>query len=382
MIVGLRDSAKLIGISITVFCAVLVCSMFLNFYLDVNDVGDQITSDAARVFYNAQLSTAKVVCFVSGGCLFATSAVMLAFYITHYVDMHRRELGLLKALGYSRLTLAMSFWVFAFSVLVGAVLGLAAAFSLMPRFYALQNADGILPHFAVHFHPTVAILLVVLPTAAFALLAIGYAGIKLSATSLSLLRGTTVHSPRLKKRRRQAGSNTSFTRDLRSGTLRSRKTLVFFIVFSAFCFSSMTQMAFSMRELASDMMGVMMLLIGLTLAFVTLILAVTAVLRGNIRTAAMMRTFGYTGRECAASVLGGYRPLAYVGFALGTAYQYGLLRIMVDVVFGDIPGGVSYSFNVGRMCLSLALFAAAYETVMYVCSRRLAKVLLKQIMLE
>ena len=31
MVIGVKDAAKLIGISIISFCAVLVCTMFLNF---------------------------------------------------------------------------------------------------------------------------------------------------------------------------------------------------------------------------------------------------------------------------------------------------------------------------------------------------------------
>ncbi len=41
-------------------------------------------------------------------------------------------------------------------------------------------------------------------------------------------------------------------KDLRGVTLRSRKSLVFFVAFSAFCFSAMVQMSFSMTELASE----------------------------------------------------------------------------------------------------------------------------------
>ena len=35
MVVGIKDAAKLIGISIICCCAVLVCSLFLNYYLDI-----------------------------------------------------------------------------------------------------------------------------------------------------------------------------------------------------------------------------------------------------------------------------------------------------------------------------------------------------------
>ena len=67
MLVGIKNVSKLIGISIIACCAVLVCTMFLNFYFDVRLIESEITSELSMFFYNAQVSTAKVVCLVSGG---------------------------------------------------------------------------------------------------------------------------------------------------------------------------------------------------------------------------------------------------------------------------------------------------------------------------
>lgn len=103
MLIGIKNVSKLIGISIIACCAVLVCTMFLNFYFDIQLIENEITSELSMVFYNAQVSTAKVVCLVSGGCLLLTSVIMLFFYIKHYIDTHKKELGILKALGYSNL---------------------------------------------------------------------------------------------------------------------------------------------------------------------------------------------------------------------------------------------------------------------------------------
>ena len=88
------------------------------------------------IFYNAQVSTAKVVCLVSGGCLLLTAVIMLLFYIKHYIDTHKKELGILKALGYSNLKIAKSFWVFGTSAFIGTAIGYAGAFLIMPRFKA------------------------------------------------------------------------------------------------------------------------------------------------------------------------------------------------------------------------------------------------------
>ena len=62
--------------------------------------------------YNAQVLMGKVIAVVSGGCLIATSVVMLLFYVKNYIGTHGKELGILKALGYSNIKIARHFWAF------------------------------------------------------------------------------------------------------------------------------------------------------------------------------------------------------------------------------------------------------------------------------
>lgn len=358
MIVGIKDAAKLAGVSIIACCAVLVCTMFLNYYLDLAGIKDDITSEQAMVFYEAQEATAQVVCSVSGGCLLITSVIMVLFYIKHYIDTHKKELGILKALGYSNFEIARHFWVFGISVFTGALTGFGGAFLIMPSFYALQNEDNILPETPITFHWALLFWLVLVPTAAFAALSVCYSSRKLKSPPLALLK-ENIRPPEQKK-----------------------KTLVFFIFFASFCFSSMTQMSASMKDLSSVMMGIMILLIGAVLACTTLFLAVTTVIRGSTKTIAMMRVFGYSQRKCCRALLGGYRPVSYIGFAAGTVYQYALLRIMVDIIFRDFEGMPAYEFDFPVMLLSLAAFLIIYETVMYCYSEKIKNISLKEIMLE
>ncbi len=382
MLIGIKDTAKLIGVSIISCCAVLVCTMFLNFYLDVQSIESEITSELSMIFYKAQVSTAKVVCLVSGGCLLITSVVMLMFYIKHYIDTHKKELGILKALGYSNLKVAKNFWVFGISAFVGTAIGFGGAFLIMPRFYALQNEDKMLPEIAIHFHPTIFLYFVILPAVGFSLLAIGYAWYKLKKPALSLLKNDFQISTKAKRYKEANSSERSFVGDLKRNTLRSKKTLTFFIIFASFCFSAMTQMSFSMKDLSSEMMGAMMLIIGLALAFTTLFLAITTVIKGNTKTIAMMRVFGYSQKECCKAILGGYRPMSYIGFAIGTVYQYALLRIMVDTVFKDVEGIPAYKFDFPVMLISLAVFIMIYEVLMLAYSERIKKISIKEIMIE
>lgn len=382
MLVGIKDAAKLVGILIITCCAVMVCTMFLNYYMDVTGIEEEIVSEQEMVFYRAQVATAKVVCGVSGGCLLITSVVMLLFYIKHYIDVHKKELGILKALGQSDIQVAGNFWVFGISVFLGAALGFAGGFLLMPLFYEVQNKDKILPDISVHFHPVLLLLLVMVPAVAFAVLAVFYAWCKLKMPVIDLLKDRLSRPSGKKRRREDPGGDGPFLEDLKRNTLKGKKALVFFMVFASFCFSSMTQMSFSMKDLASVMMGVMILVIGIVLACTTLLLAITTVIRGNTKTIAMMRVFGYSQRECCRAILGGYRPASYIGFALGTIYQYALLRIMVDIVFRDFEGVPAYGFDLPVMFLSLAAFVGFYEIVMYVFSERIKRISVKEIMLE
>ncbi len=382
MLIGIKDTTKLVGVSVISCCAVLVCTMFLNFYFDVQLIESEITSQLSMIFYNAQVSTAKVVCLVCGGCLLVTSVVMLMFYIKHYIDTHKEELGILKALGYSNLKVAKSFWAFGLSAFMGTAIGFGGAFALMPWFYALQNEDKMLPEIAIHFHPTIFLYFVVLPTVGFSLLAIGYAWHKLKKPVLSLLKNDFSTSAKGKKEKEDKTRECPFVDDLKRNTLRSKKALVFFIIFASFCFSALTQMSASMKDLSSEMMGAMMLIIGLTLAFTTLFLAVTTVIHGNTKTIAMMRVFGYSQKECCRAILGGYRPMSYIGFALGTVYQYGLLRIMVDIVFKDVEGVPAYEFDFPVMLISLAVFILVYESLMFVYAEKIKKISIQEIMME
>ena len=173
-----------------------------------------------------------------------------------------------------------------------------------------------------------------------------------------------------------------FLNELKRDTVKSKWSLLFFIFFSAFCFSCNTQMAFSMKDLASKTMGWMILIIGLILAYMMLILALSSVVKGNAKTAAMMRIFGYGDSEISRSIINGYRPVALIGFALGTFYQFGLLKIMVNVVFKDVDNVKTYNFDFKALCIALPVFIVSYELIMLFFSDRIKKLTIKSVMLE
>lgn len=293
MIITIKDCLKLLGISVVICCAVFISTLFLNYNIDIASIENDIPTPVAAAMYDSQMSSGKLIAAVSGGCLCITSVVLLFFYIKNYIDIHSSDLGILKALGYSSLSISTRFWVFGLSVLFGAVIGFAAATLYMPKFYEIQNADGLLPEL-----------------------------------------------------------------------------------------SAMLQMSGSMEDLTSKEMAIITLGIGLILAFMCLLLSLSSVVKGNAKTIAMMRVFGYDYRSCSRAVIGSYRPFAYLGFAVGSVYQYVLLKIAVDVVFAGIEGVPEYNFDVKSFIIALVLFAIGYELFAAWFSSKIKKQSIKSVMLE
>lgn len=376
MVIPLKDGIKLAGISVVACCAVFVCTLFISYNAALASAEEQIVTEAGLALYRAQVSTGKVVVAVTGGCLALTSLVMLVFYIKNYIDSHGRELGILKAMGYSRLCVAKCFWVFGLSVFAGCAVGFAAAYAYLPVFYRTQNAQSLLPDVAVRFDAALALYLVVLPAAVFAALSVLYALYRLGMPALGLLRGSRRQVCRAG---RESGRELSFLQDLTRSILR-RRTTVFFVAFSAFCFAAMVQMALSMHDLASAEMSCLVLAIGLLLAAVTLLMSLSNVVKTHAKTIAMMRVYGYCSGECRRAVFGGYRLFACCGFAAGTIYQYALLKIVTALLFEEFAP--EYAFDFKALAVTLVLFGVAYELAVLAFAHKIGRLPLGSVMEE
>lgn len=377
MTVSFKDALKFIGIIITVCCAVFVCNLFLNYDIDLNAIAGGV-AESQKVAYKAMQLNNKVVCAVTGGCLAMTSAVLLVFYIGNYIKEHSARFGILKALGYGDFKVAASCAVFGLCVFLGAAVGYALSWALMPKFYAVQNDGEALPTVALHYRP-ILLLIVVLPTLFYSALSVFIAYKKLKTPALSLIKGE--EKPR-KVKMRKTESDRSFLTELAFCIFRSKKSLVFFVGFGCFCFSAMTQMGLSMRTYASDMMGYMILIIGLVLAAMSLLLALSAVIRGNAKTVAMLKANGYGIKESGLAVLGLYHIPAVIGFAIGSVYQWGVLNVMINIVFSSVEGTAHYAFDWKAFGICTAIFIVAYEVLNLYYVRRITKTPLKSIMGE
>ena len=375
--ISFKDVIKTIGIIAMTFCAVLISTLFLNYMIDLRGISNLITTSEMQTFYDAQLMTSKVVVGVTGGCLLLTTIVTLFFYIKIYIDNHKSELGILKALGYSNFSISKRFSIFGLSVFIGTSLGYIMALLMMNYYYEVQLEDGFLPVFKPTYNIELFIYLVIIPTIIFGVLSMIYANRKLKTPALDLIKG----SEKIKIKKIKSDEDKSFLKQLKISTFKQKKSLIFFIGFSVFCFANLIQMGFSMNDLASPLMKWMMYIIGIVLSAVTMLLAMNTLIKNQKKNIGMMRVFGYQMKECRKYILDSYRIVSYIGFALGTIYQYFLLKIMVEIVFKDIEVP-EYSFNFKLFLITLGIFIIVYELLIRYYSRKLNKIPIKEIMLD
>ena len=165
-------------------------------------------------------------------------------------------------------------------------------------------------------------------------------------------------------------------------TLNSKKSLAFFVAFSAFCFSAMVQMGASMEDLMAGTMGVLILGIGIVLAVVSMLMAMTSLVKNNTKNIALMKAMGYSKKECFVTIFLVYIVFLLIGFLIGTIYQYGLLTIMINSIFKDVENVPEYTFNVKVFFITLASFIVLYALTFVYYMFKANKSSIKEIMLD
>ena len=133
------------------------------------------------------------------------------------------------------------------------------------------------------------------------------------------------------------------------------------------------QLSFGLRDYTDDIIQTMMIMIGLILSFSILFLSLGIVVSESRETLALMKAFGYTDRECQSHILAPYRFWAYLGFALGTAYQYGIMEILIGVIKDTVPEKIEHNFDWNVCLWTLLGFAVVYESLFYLSNRKLQK---------
>ena len=379
---SIKDLYRLVVVSVISFCAVFVSNLFLNFYLDICLLDQTNWLPEIQAAYDAQVAISWLIASVSGAVLSLTSMLLLFFYIRQFIDQHKPELGILKAMGYKNWEISRKFWIFSLPVGLGTGVGYFSSFAMMPHFYQLRNQSGVLPEITIRQHWSLFLFLVVLPTLAFSGLAILYATYCLRLPALDLLKrvSSSQKSPK-RKATKKIRKDRPFLKDFSASLLWSRKLLIFFVIFGSMCFSAMIQLSYGMKELTDETIQIMMMSIGTVLSVAILYLSLGVLLQENQETLAIMKVFGYSRNECHKSLFAPYRILAFLGFVLGTGYQYGIMQLLLRLMEKSIAQKVDYDFDFGVCLMTLLVFVLVYESLIYLSNRRLDQLTIKQVML-
>ena len=379
---SIKDLYRLVVVSVISFCAVFVSNLFLNFYLDICLLDQTNWLPEIQAAYDAQVAISWLIASISGAVLSLTSMLLLFFYIRQFIDQHKPELGILKAMGYKNWEISRKFWIFSLPVGLGTGVGYFSSFAMMPHFYQLRNQSGVLPEITIRQHWSLFLFLVVLPTLAFSGLAILYATYCLRLPALDLLKrvSSSQKSPK-RKATKKIRKDRPFLKDFSASLLWSRKLLIFFVIFGSMCFSAMIQLSYGMKELTDETIQIMMMSIGTVLSVAILYLSLGVLLQENQETLAIMKVFGYSKNECHKSLFAPYRFLAFLGFVLGTGYQYGIMQLLLRLMEKSIAQKVEYDFDFGVCLITLLVFTLVYESFIYLSSRKIDQLTIKRVML-
>lgn len=380
MIVQLKDLRKAIAVVIVSFCAVFITTLFSNLYLDLKVLDTTGFNIMQKKFYDAQLIVSKFVIIITGTVLSISAAVMLIFYIKQFIDDSKHKIGILKAQGYSNSFIASRFSIFGFLVFLGSLLGYGSSHLFMPKFYESRNTDNILSELTMNFHPQLLLIMVILPSLLFLVISIVYVMFNLNVPTINLLKQINSTNKIIRKRKFRKYKN--FFKELRATVLFSNKTLLFFVIFAALSFSSMIQMAFGMRDFVDGTIRIMMMIIGVILSLSILLISLEVIASSNIKNISILNIMGFSKSECSKIVLSGYRVVAYIGFAVGTVYQYFLIRALLKVLSKKLDSETTYNFDLISVIGSFIAFVLIYEIFILYYSNKIKDLNVKKIMME
>lgn len=354
----IKQTLKSFGIIIICFSLFFLETLFLSYQLDITDLDTSLFNPMQQCFYDAQISMCNMMNVISFGIIGVFSIILLFFSIERYIEENKANMGVLKALGYSKNRIALSFIKFSIPSTLGSLLGYLGGVASSKLFYSTMNADNIIENFSFTFRPSLLLIFIFAPLIIVSIFAYIIALIKLRGNALDMINQTYKN-----KKIKTTKEKDSFLKEVKTTMLRNHISLIIFVAFSGLCFSANIQMAFTMLFEAetSPLFFWMIFGIGLLLGFTIIVLSFKFVYTNNRKYMGMLKAYGYTDKECYLALYGGYHIVSLLSFVLGTFYQV----LIMSISFKQFEGtyGIKYSFNLPSFFISIGLFIAIYISV-------------------
>ncbi len=371
-----------IAIALLAAGAVTMATLFIGYYLDLSTL--PVPADAyIAAIREGQLSMSKITSALTVSVLGLTAVAVLLFSAARFISDNFATMGILKALGYTESEIALRFAVYGIPVAIGCAVGWGLGSAISPFMYdSMTEFEEILP--TLSFHVSFPLLFVLMPAAVTSILTVVFARFKLLKEPLDMIKNNT--SVKTKKRVKPARNKPhkkyrTFMRELKSSMRRNHTVLYVFVGISVWAFSTCIQMAFTMTDIGMQWSAsAISAVIGVIMGFVTLTVAAEYVVSVNKPYISVMKAHGYTDRECGRTLLDDYRPMGLIGFALGSVYQYFLMKLMVSLFAGAYD--VTVEFSVVGFFVTLAAYIIYYEGLMLFYKRKISDIPLKQAVSE
>lgn len=226
-----------------------------NFYLFVErDENPQIFATV-----NSQINMNRIIMGFSMGILSSIAVLLVLITVSGQIKGEYKNLGVLKALGYTNFELTRKYMSYFFIVGIPALLGYFAGHWLAVPFYGLVFGNFSVPVISGGVMPGNMLLFVFVPALFFALAAFLWAMFKVRKPALSMIYnevGGAVHKLAAFQNRKMKKSG--YLKGVKSILLFSKVMVLIFVLFSGFALGVQIQFAYTAYNMTSSIKGLVL----------------------------------------------------------------------------------------------------------------------------
>ncbi|MFT9817362.1 FtsX-like permease family protein [Lysinibacillus sp. NPDC056185] len=189
------------------------------------------------------------ICLISALSFFGlTVMVLLITTVLQNITETKPTMGVLKALGYSRIQIAKRYFLIGPFVFIGAVVGYLVSYVVSPLFINRINATFLVPNVTRNFDPVQFIMFTAIPALIFSVMAFGVAVFTLRKPPLEMIH--KAESAKLNFLVKRIGITGPFKKVAFKAIVLNNILLVFLALLTGFMASANLQIAFSLQTMS------------------------------------------------------------------------------------------------------------------------------------
>ncbi|MGE7695777.1 FtsX-like permease family protein [Lysinibacillus sp. NPDC094177] len=191
------------------------------------------------------------ICLISAlSFLGLTVMVLLIITVIQNITETKSTMGVLKALGYSRIQIAKRYFLIGPFLFIGAVVGYLASYAVSPLFIKRINATFLVPNVTQNFDPVQFIMFTTIPALFFSVMAFGIVVFALRKPPLEMIHNSESVKLNFLVKRMGKNKSTNFKKAVFKAIVLNNILLVFLALLTGFMASANLQIAFSLQTMS------------------------------------------------------------------------------------------------------------------------------------